>query len=335
MRPATTPTAAGLPRRSVLLTGVGAGAVLLGGCTLNNPFSTAKTPAARAVRDLAPDVGVAVQAVVEIRTQAEAVADSASRFPAIAARLSGLRALHQAHVDALVAAVPKRVDTSITGATAEPPTDARHALLGVLAGEASLRDRLDGLALTAESGQFARLLGSMAAGISQYSTRLQHLAGIHSPFPGPKLPPLRHGPEAAPALQQALAAEHAAVAVYAYLGAQASQSRQPALYDSLETTYRAHRGRRDELTVLISGDGAVPTPAAVGYQLPTKVANAREMTDAALLVERRITSTYGQLVESTADAMRRWALVALDEAAVRQLEFRGTPEMFPGSTSRS
>jgi len=137
------------------------------------------------------------------------------------------------------------------------------------------------------------------------------------------------------ALQETLAAEHEAMAVHAYLGAQTSQARQRALYDALVTAYRAHRRLRDQLTVMISRHDAVPTPAAVAYDLPTRTRTTRELTDAALLVERRIASTYGQLIENTADAERRWALVALDEAAVRQLEFRGTPEMFPGSATRS
>ena len=135
------------------------------------------------------------------------------------------------------------------------------------------------------------------------------------------------------ALQDTLTAEHAAVALYGFLGAQASESRQPALYEQLETAYRAHRKLRDQLTVLISRRGATPVPAAVAYDLPKLTSTARELNDAALQVEHRIVQTYGQLVESTADAERRWALVALDDGAVRQLEFRGTPEMFPGSAS--
>ena len=70
--------------------------------------------------------------------------------------------------------------------------------------------------------------------------------------------------------------------------------------------------------------------AEVSYDLPP-MDTTPELNNAALQVERRIARTYGQLVESTTGAERRWALVALDEAAIRQLEFRGTPEMFPGT----
>jgi hypothetical protein len=36
-------------------------------------------------------------------------------------------------------------------------------------------------------------------------------------------------------------------------------------------------------------------------------------------------------VANTVDERRRWAVQALNEAAVRELAFPGTPEMFPGA----
>lgn len=135
------------------------------------------------------------------------------------------------------------------------------------------------------------------------------------------------------ALQAALAAEHAAVYVTGFLGAQASQSRQPALYETLTDCYREHRRNRDRLTVLVARQGAEPVPAEVAYDVPAGPLTGAELNDAALRVERRIVKTFGQLIESTTGAERRWALVALNSAAVRQLELRGTPEMFPGSVA--
>jgi hypothetical protein len=133
------------------------------------------------------------------------------------------------------------------------------------------------------------------------------------------------------AQQATLAGEHAAVYLYGVFGAQASQSRQPQLYARLLDAFRVHRRRRDQLTATIAATGATPVAAEVTYDLPP-MATTAELNDAALQVERRIARTYGQLVESTAGAERRWALVALDDSAVRQLEFRGTPEMFPGTS---
>jgi hypothetical protein len=134
-------------------------------------------------------------------------------------------------------------------------------------------------------------------------------------------------------LQAALRAEHAAVYLVGALGAQASQSRQPALYAALADAYHVHRSNRDRLTVLINAAGVAPVAAETAYELPTAMGTASELNDAALHVERRIAETYGQLVENTTGDERRWALVALHDSAVRQMEFRGTPEMFPGSAS--
>ncbi|MFL6159254.1 MAG: ferritin-like domain-containing protein [Marmoricola sp.] len=134
-------------------------------------------------------------------------------------------------------------------------------------------------------------------------------------------------------LQAALAGEHAAVYLTGVLGAQASKSRQPALYAALLGAYRAHRRCRDQLTVLIAAHDADPVAADPAYDIPAGLGTTAELNDAALQVERRIAKTYGQLIENTTGGDRRWALVALDDAAVRQLEFRGTPEMFPGSAS--
>jgi hypothetical protein len=136
--------------------------------------------------------------------------------------------------------------------------------------------------------------------------------------------------------QATLAGEHAAVYLFGVLGAQASESRQPSLYARLLDAFHTHRRRRDQLSVTIAAAGADPVPAEVSYDLPAAMDSlseqgAAELNDAALQLERRIARTYGQLVESTAGAERRWALVALDDSAVRQLEFRGTPEMFPGT----
>ncbi len=133
------------------------------------------------------------------------------------------------------------------------------------------------------------------------------------------------------ALQAALAAEHAAVYVTGFLGAQASQSRQPGIYETLTDSYLDHRRNRDRLNVLIAGQGVEPVVAEVAYAVPASVRTAAELSDAALQVERRIVKTFGQLIESTTGAERRWALVALNAAAVRQVELQGTPEKFPGS----
>lgn len=134
------------------------------------------------------------------------------------------------------------------------------------------------------------------------------------------------------ALQAALAGEHAAVYCYGVIGARTPASAHPELYAAMLASFRIHRRRRDQLSGMIFAKGVEPVAAEVSYEVPGPLGTAPELNNAALQVERRIARTFGQLVESTAGAERRWALVALDDAAVRQVEFRGTPEMFPGTS---
>jgi hypothetical protein len=169
MTPQTRPAAqARLSRRAALGVGAGLGVAAVTGCALNNPLSTEKTPAAKAVRDLAPDVAVAVQAVTMIRGAQAAVTATGEGHAGLATRLAGLLEAHRAHLAAVVDAVPEGVDTGSAGGTpyAVPPTPAA-ALTQLAATERTLHDELVGFALRAESGPFARLLGSMAAALSQ------------------------------------------------------------------------------------------------------------------------------------------------------------------------
>lgn len=163
MEPSPNPIAS---RRAVLAGGAGVTLLGLSGCSLNNPLDSEKTPAAEAVRELAPDVAVAVEAVTAIRAAADELTRVAGARPTLATRLSGLVDLHRTHLEALVDAVPERVDTSPTP-SATPTVKTPLTLASVRSTEGALHDRLVALALRAESGPFARLLGAMAAAISQ------------------------------------------------------------------------------------------------------------------------------------------------------------------------
>lgn len=163
--PTRAPGGRPLGRRAVLL--AGAGGALTAGCALNNPFSDARKPAADAIEDLAPDVALAVTAVGAL-LEAEARARLAvTSFPALRTPMAGVLALHAAHLDALEKAVPDGIDPTPRAAAPAPPGSRRAALKQQDRTERALHDTLAGLALRAESGPFARLLGSMAAAISQ------------------------------------------------------------------------------------------------------------------------------------------------------------------------
>jgi len=144
------------------------------GCTVENPVSDDKTPKSPAKP--APDVAVATRALAEIRTVRLGVAGTASRFPATRPQLTPLVQMHQAHEASLADAVPDRADSgSSAGPAPYVVPRKRDAALGKLADrERKLHDTLDGLALRAQSGDFARLLASMGAGVNQ------RLAGLQS-----------------------------------------------------------------------------------------------------------------------------------------------------------
>ena len=133
------------------------------------------------------------------------------------------------------------------------------------------------------------------------------------------------------ALQDALAAEHAAVYVFGVLGAQTSEVEQSTLFDNLLTAYEQHRSARDELVARIQELGGRPVAAAPAYELPNAVSTPTQVVRAALVTEHRVTQTYGTLVAQTVGDDRSRAVDALDESAVRQLRFRGRPEDFPGT----
>jgi len=132
------------------------------------------------------------------------------------------------------------------------------------------------------------------------------------------------------ALQTTLAAEHAAVFVYGALGGRTSLAANPVLHDSVSSAYVAHRARRDLLTRSILDLEAEPVAAEAAYALPARLDSPGDIERAALDIERSCASTYAYLVAHTVAAQRRMAIAALNEGAVRELAFRGTPETFPG-----
>jgi hypothetical protein len=133
------------------------------------------------------------------------------------------------------------------------------------------------------------------------------------------------------ALQVALAGEHAALYVYGVLGAQTSASEAPQLHAAVSDAYETHRDRRDDLTGLVLDEGGTPVASEAAYEIPRQLGTPSKVTRAALDLERRSASVYSWLVANTVGDHRRWAIDALKDAAVRELSYRGSPEIFPGA----
>ncbi len=132
------------------------------------------------------------------------------------------------------------------------------------------------------------------------------------------------------ALQRALAAEHAALYVYGALGARTSASATPDLFGDLTSGYSVHRSRRDQLQTRVRDHDAEPVAAEAAYDIPEPLDTADQVVSAAREVERACTATYAWLSGQTSGEDRRWAIGALTDSAVRELTFRGSPEIFPG-----
>ncbi len=132
-------------------------------------------------------------------------------------------------------------------------------------------------------------------------------------------------------LQTTLAAEHAAIYVYGALAAQTSGATDEPLLAALTNAYGEHRGRRDLLVRQLVDLGESPVASAAAYELPQRLGAVAVVRQTALGVERACAATYAALVAQTAGPTRRWATGALSDAAVRELVFRGTPEMLPGA----
>ena len=133
------------------------------------------------------------------------------------------------------------------------------------------------------------------------------------------------------ALLLALAAEHAALHLYGTLGARTSESGSPQLYADLRAGYDAHRARRDQLATRLRDRGSDPVPAEPAYELPQGLGTSAGVVRAARDVEHGCTETYAWLVGQTSGGDRRFAIAALTSSAVRELTFRGSPEIFPGA----
>jgi hypothetical protein len=167
--PDLTPSDAGNPlaRRTLLAVGVtGMAALGLAGCS-DDDDGGGRSARATPARGVTPDVAVATAALGAIRATREAVVATQARYPATRAQLTALSRMHRAHEATLVDAVPDRARTSASPAPYAVPRRREAALRALRKREQHLHTSLDGLALRAQSGDFARLLASMGAAVDQ------------------------------------------------------------------------------------------------------------------------------------------------------------------------
>jgi len=130
------------------------------------------------------------------------------------------------------------------------------------------------------------------------------------------------------ALQATLAGEHAAL--YG-VGLAGGRLKRGARFRAATISYEQHRKRRDQLAEFLVDVGETPVAAAAAYDLPQAVTSAATATALVLLIERRLTAVYGDLVEATdQNPVRTFAVQALIACSQAQLSWGGSPAAFPG-----
>jgi hypothetical protein len=136
-------------------------------------------------------------------------------------------------------------------------------------------------------------------------------------------------PETIAALQGALAAEHVAIFGYGVLGAHLLGAQR----QSADQTWNSHRARRDRLRSYVEAGGGTPVAAAPAYRLPAPVSSARTAAQLAARLEDGVAAGYAGLAGVADPSLRRYAALAMQEATVRAVRWRGSPPAaFPGLT---
>jgi hypothetical protein len=128
------------------------------------------------------------------------------------------------------------------------------------------------------------------------------------------------------ALQNALAAEHAAVYGYGVAGALLSG----ADLVHAKSDWNAHQLARDNLEAMLTRLGATPVAASAAYRLPFSVGSAAAARRLAAALKQGVTSAYLAMVAVSNPNLRYFAAQAMQTAANRATAWSGSTVAFPG-----
>lgn len=131
---------------------------------------------------------------------------------------------------------------------------------------------------------------------------------------------------AAGALQEALAAEDAAIFGYGVAGAYLSGAQRA----TATTCWADHRSARDTLAAMLRALGVQPAAADAVYKLPFAVTGARQAVALAVFLEDGVTAAYLGLVADGRAGLREFGARAMQACAVRAAAWRGSTVAFPG-----
>jgi hypothetical protein len=128
------------------------------------------------------------------------------------------------------------------------------------------------------------------------------------------------------ALADAIAAEHATIYGYGLVSAHST----PELNDLVSSSLTEHRARRDAAIATLAARSVSPPVAAVGYQLPMTVANAKDAAALAVRMETDDAVAWRAVLEQAKTAQdRSFAVTALNQCAVRAAGWRQVLQVWP------
>lgn len=143
--------------------------------------------------------------------------------------------------------------------------------------------------------------------------------------PSPSLPS-----ETVDALQRALVTQHAAVWVYGLVSAFLPGS----FGTAVDLGMQAHTTRRDAVMQKLASAGSTPKSAEPAYLTPQPVNNQASALAVLVVAETDSSAAWRSVLENTTDAeLRRGALDALTDSAVRATKWRKAAGQTPSATA--
>ena len=131
------------------------------------------------------------------------------------------------------------------------------------------------------------------------------------------------------ALNEALAASHAAVWGYGVVGAALGVGESPAA-----ASEEAHRDLRDRVTALLVEREAKPASAKGGYALPFPVLSEVDAATLAVVLEDGVAAAWVRVLDQAAErSTRELAVTALGDAEVRAVGWRTAAGQTPVTTA--
>ena len=133
------------------------------------------------------------------------------------------------------------------------------------------------------------------------------------------------------ALEQALAAEHAAIWGYGVVGAALGPGDQE-LVAAVTAAEVAHRDVRDRVTTVLTDRGAEPVAPEGGYALPFPVLSAVDAAELAAVLEDGVSAAWVRALDrATERAVRQLAVEVLGAAEVRAVGWRAAAGQDPST----